>query len=119
LNTGDQWNGESTSIINFAAIVGNDPAGSLLTWKGWSVHDRQSRFSDDLPLAPLPQIQPGMMFGAQDPYVEPFQEIDDEPGFYVNAEWLSIKTHHWGWVYYGITPTEIETQTLVTFRLRF
>jgi hypothetical protein len=79
--------GAHTFSANVAAFIGNDPAGSLLAWKGWSVHDRQSRFSDDLPLPPLPQIQPGMMFAAQDPYVEPFQEIDNEVGYYINAEW--------------------------------
>lgn len=79
--------GAHTFSLNLAAFIGNDPAGSLLAWKGWSVHDRQSRFSDDLPLPPLPQIQPGRMFAAQDPYVEPFQEIDDEIGYYLNAEW--------------------------------
>lgn len=73
--------------INAAVFKGNDPAGSLLAWKGWSVHDRQSRFSDRLPLPPLPQIQPGMMFEAQDPYVTPFREIDDKAGYYINAEW--------------------------------
>ncbi|MCH8099683.1 MAG: hypothetical protein IIB74_04520 [Proteobacteria bacterium] len=70
-----------------AAFVANDPAGSLLAWKGWSVHDRQSRFSDKLPLPPLPQIQPGMMFDDQNPYVEPFKEIDGRVGYYVNGEW--------------------------------
>ncbi len=79
--------GAHTFSLNLAAFVANDPAGSLLAWKGWSVHDRQSRFSDDLPLPPLPQIQPGMMFAAQDPYVEPFQEIDDGVAYYVNVEW--------------------------------
>jgi hypothetical protein len=79
--------GMQTFSINLAAFVANDPAGSLLAWKGWSVHDRQSRFSDDLPLPPLPQIQPGMLFEKQDPYVEPFQEIDNEVGYYVNLEW--------------------------------
>jgi hypothetical protein len=83
--------GVHTFSLNLAAFVGNDPAGSLLAWKGWSVHDRQSRFSDDLPLPPLPQIQPGMMFAEQDPYVEPFQEIDNEIGFSVNAEWRFSK----------------------------
>jgi hypothetical protein len=73
--------------VNAAVFKGNDPAGALLSWKGWSVHDRQSRFSDKLPLPPLPQIQPGMMFAAQDPYTVPFREIDDEAGYYVNAEW--------------------------------
>ncbi len=79
--------GAHTFSVNLAAFVGNDPAGSLLAWKGWSVHDRQSRFSDDLPLPPLPQIQPGMMFEAQDPYVEPFRELDNKISYYVNLEW--------------------------------
>jgi hypothetical protein len=69
--------GTQSFSLNLAAFVANDPAGSLLAWKGWSVHDRQSRFSDE----------PGMLFAAQDPYVEPFQEIDDEVGFSINAEW--------------------------------
>jgi hypothetical protein len=73
--------------LQAAIFYANDPAGSLLAWKGWSAHNRQSRFGDKLPLAPLPQIQPGMMFAAQDPFVTPFREIDDRAGFYVNAEW--------------------------------
>jgi len=88
------WNRKPASLggnhefgINGAVFWGNDPAGSLLAWKGWSVHDRQSRFSDKLPLPPLPQIQPGMMFSAQDPYVVPMREIDNAAGYYVNLEW--------------------------------
>jgi len=77
--------------VNAAVFWNNDPAGSLLAWKGWSVHDRQTRFSDKLPLPPLPQIQPGRMFEAQDPYVEPFQEIDDQAGYYLNVEWRYSK----------------------------
>jgi len=73
--------------IEVAAFQGNDPAGSLLAWKGWSVHDRQSRFNDELPLPPLPQIQPGMMFEKQDPWVAPFREVDGRTGYYTNVEW--------------------------------
>ena len=74
--------------INAAAFWGNDPAGSLLAWKGWSLHDRQSRFGDKLPLPALPSIQPGGVFyQRQDPYVVPFREIDDTAGYYVNVEW--------------------------------
>lgn len=79
--------GEHIVLLHAAAFTGNDPTGSLLAWKGWSVHDRQSRFGDELPLPPLPQIQPGMMFEAQGPYVEPFREIDDRVGYYVGTEW--------------------------------
>jgi len=73
--------------LQAAAFTGDDPAGSLLAWKGWSVHERQTRFGDELPLAPLPQLQPGMIFAKQDPYVTPFREVDDRPGFYVGAGW--------------------------------
>ena len=73
--------------LQAAVFYANDPAGSLLAWKGWSAHDRQSRFGDKLPLPPLPQIQPGMMFAAQDPFVAPFREIDNRAGYYVNGEW--------------------------------
>lgn len=81
-------NGQRVGLYG-AAFYANDPAGSLLAWKGWSVHDRQTRFGDQLPLPPLPQIQPGMMFEYQDPYVEPFKEIDDRAGYYVGGEWQS------------------------------
>jgi len=65
----------------------NDPAGALLAWKGWSIHDRQTRLSDLLPLPPIPQIQPGMWFQRQDPFLALFMEIDNDPGYYVSAEY--------------------------------
>jgi hypothetical protein len=73
--------------LQVALFTGEDPAGSLLAWKGWSVHERQTRFGDELPLAPLPQLQPGMAFAMQDPYVTPFREVDDRAGFYVGGGW--------------------------------
>ena len=79
--------GAHTFSVNAAAFIGNDPAGALLAWKGWSIHDRQSRLYDDLPLPPLPVIQPGEMIEYQEPYVEPFLELDGKISYYVNAEW--------------------------------
>ena len=79
--------GAHTFSVNLAAFIGNDSAGALLAWKGWSVHDRQSRLYDDLPLPPLPIIQPGELVENQEPYVEPFLELDGEISYYVNAEW--------------------------------
>lgn len=92
--------GAHTISLQGAVFVGNDPTGSLLAWKGWSAHDRQSRVGDELPLPPLPQIQPGMMFEAQDPYVAPFREVDDKVGFYINGEWrlsqrLRVRAMHY------------------------
>lgn len=79
--------GAHTFSMDAAIFWGNDPAGSLLAWKGWSVHDRQSRFSDKLPLPPLPLLEPGELFERQDPYVEPFTELDNRAGYYLTGEW--------------------------------
>jgi hypothetical protein len=81
------FGGAHTFSLEGSVFWGNDPAGSLLAWKGWSLHDRQSRFGDKLPLPPLPQIAPGMMFEAQDPYVAPFREVDGRPGYYLSGSW--------------------------------
>jgi hypothetical protein len=73
--------------VNGAVFWGNDPAGTLVSWKGWSIHDRQTRLSDELPLPALPQIGPGGVFRRQDPHTEPIREIDGAAGYYVNVEW--------------------------------
>lgn len=70
-----------------ATYYGNDPAGALLAWRGWALHQRQSRLDDALLLPAVPQIQPGAMFGKQAPATEPFEETDHRPGFYYGAEW--------------------------------
>ena len=79
--------GLHTFTLNGAAFWNNDPTGALVSWKGWSLHDRQTRFDDRLPLPPLPQIRPDGRFWRQDPFLIPFMEIDDTAGFYVNGEW--------------------------------
>jgi hypothetical protein len=69
-------------------FYGNDPAGTLLFWRGWSAHDRQTRLNEHLPLPPLVLPNP---FGGPDWIVErtidPIAEIDDEPGIQLGAEW--------------------------------
>ena len=41
--------GNAQEIRAFAAgFYGNDPAGTLLYWRGWGLHDRQSRLNDEL-----------------------------------------------------------------------
>lgn len=79
--------GAHTFTVNGAVFYANDPSGTLLSWKGWSAHDRQSRLGDELPLPPVPQIEPGGWFDSQDPYTEPFLEVDDTEGYFVAAEW--------------------------------
>jgi hypothetical protein len=71
-----------------AAFYGNDPAGTLLFWRGWSVHDRQTRLSDTLPLPPRPEFSAaGTVVGLEPQTVRPFTETDHRPGFYATVEW--------------------------------
>ncbi len=73
--------------LSAAGFASNDPAGSLLAWRGWSLHDRRTGLLDRLPLAPIPSIRPGGAFARQSPVVEPFVEIDSRAGLYLFGGW--------------------------------
>jgi hypothetical protein len=97
-------------VRTFAAgFYGNDPAGTMLFWRGWSLHDRQSRLNDTLSIIPLP-------FTTNPQQVSPFTEIDHRPGVYAGVEWryaqralvqlarydnradpFSFRDGQWGW----------------------
>jgi len=71
-----------------SAFYGNDPAGTLLFWRGWSLHDRQTRLSDELPMPPHPIFNStGAVVGYYDQTVEPVAETDHKPGAYAGLEW--------------------------------
>ncbi len=65
-----------------AVFTANDPAGSLLAWRGWAVSDREAGIFERLPLAPVRIIEPSGSAPQQAPWVEPVHEIDGRPGVY-------------------------------------
>jgi hypothetical protein len=81
-----QYSKEATEFaITAAAFGNNDPTGSLLAWRGWALHDRQTGLSDRLPLAPIPAFGPQGLFPQQPPYAQPFREVDGRLGYYTAA----------------------------------
>lgn len=69
-------------------FYGNDPAGTLLIWRGWSIHDRQTRLNERVPLPPfVVPGPPGSTDLVAERWLDPISEIDDRPGFYVGSEW--------------------------------
>lgn len=70
-----------------AAFYANDPAGTLLFWRGFSLHDRQTRLGDRLSIPPQPVFQEGAVVGLQPNSVKPFDEIDHRPGYYAGIQW--------------------------------
>jgi hypothetical protein len=73
-------------IKGFAsAFYGNDPAGTLLFWRGWGLHDRQSRLNDRLEIPGMPSFD-GSGSLVEQP-LEVFTETDRRPGAYGGVEW--------------------------------
>jgi hypothetical protein len=73
--------GSGHELRAFAAgFYGNDPAATLLFWRGWSLHDRQSRLDDRLDIPPLP-------YTTVPQSLSPFTETDHRPGVYGGVEW--------------------------------
>jgi len=69
------------AAVEIAAFEANDPAGSLLTWRGWGIHDRQIRYQEQTRFAALPMLTEAGVFNAQSPYFDPNIEIDDRTGY--------------------------------------
>lgn len=81
--------GSPHDVGAFAAVFyGNDPAGTLLFWRGFAIHDRQSRLGDELSLAPDPVFdERGVIVDHREQSFSPFAEIDGDPGYYGGIEW--------------------------------
>lgn len=59
----------------------NDTAGTLLAWRGWSLHDYEATINDRLPLTNRTNIH--QLFTRQAWQTQPFTEVDYRPGYYV------------------------------------
>ncbi len=83
------FSGSPQELRAFAAgFYGNDPAGTLLFWRGFALHDRQTRLHDRLPMPPAPVWDStGTIIAMRAQSLEPFSEIDHEPSAYAGFEW--------------------------------
>ncbi len=100
-----------------ALFTGNDTSGTILSWRGWSLHDIASDRDTRLPLPYGGNQGYAKLFGAyQDPYTEPMAEIDGHVGHYLRFDWrppaaftvnveyyanngdpASLRHAQWGW----------------------
>ena len=65
-----------------SGFYGNDPAGTMLAWTGWTFWNGQTRYGDRIEIPPIPVLgiaQP------QSYYVEPYIETDHRAGYYVGG----------------------------------
>jgi hypothetical protein len=84
--------GDLRTAFTGAIFIANDPTGTLLAWRGWSLNDRETGFFDRLRLAPIRIISPTGGLSKQAPTEKPFHEIDGKPGFYgaVEADYADL-----------------------------
>lgn len=69
------------------AVFGyNDTSGTLLTFRGWALHDHQIPVGGDFPLPD--RSQTWWSYRSRQAHVaEPLREIDDRLGYYAKLEW--------------------------------
>ena len=86
--------------LNLAIFGGNDPAGTLIAWRGWSVSDRITGLTEGLLLADLPVYRPDGEVNKQTRNIHVFRELDTRVGYYFGghygyAEHLELAALHY------------------------
>lgn len=70
-----------------ALFQGNDPAGSILTWRGFALHHLQTAIGERVDFANYPSIAVGGVVEKQPAWVEPNRELDHKTGYYTGLHW--------------------------------
>ncbi|MBF7072339.1 hypothetical protein ISG33_02840 [Glaciecola sp. MH2013] len=99
---------------------GNDPLGSVIAWRGFSSHDRQSLFAERLEFAPYPSvISPEVI--DHPAWVEPFSELDSRVGAYLGLHLRYLRRTQIKYYYYDnfANPNSVNSQRLYAWRTKF
>ncbi|SHH32204.1 hypothetical protein [Ferrimonas marina] len=77
----------SNHTLSFVSSVfgANDGAGTLLSWRGWALHNRQTLLGERVAFADYPGITGPIEL--QPNWVEPFIETDNRVGYYLGGHW--------------------------------
>jgi len=112
----EQQLGEHTLELTAAAFRHNDMSGTVLTFRGWALHDLKITAHGDLPLPPLPP--PNQPY--QDTITTPFWEVDGKTGYYARLDWrppLPVSVNVFRYDNFGDRVSSRELQT--SWRTRF
>ncbi|MFT5839956.1 MAG: hypothetical protein ACI9UT_002467 [Flavobacteriales bacterium] len=98
----------------------NDPLGTLISWRGFAMHDRQSLNNDRVPFAPYPSVVSSDRIFHPD-YVEPYHELDGNIGFYLGTHIEYYKQSTLRYYYYDnlADPLAVNQERLYGWRTKF
>ncbi|MCZ8531066.1 hypothetical protein [Alteromonas sp. PRIM-21] len=78
---------------------GNDSTGTLLSWRGFALHDRQSLYNDRVNFLPIPGVIDEEKLNAP-AWTEPFREIDNRFGYYFGTHVAYKRSAEMRYYYY-------------------
>ncbi|WJG10217.1 hypothetical protein [Aliiglaciecola sp. LCG003] len=110
------WSWEVTAAV----FKGNDPLGTLLSWRGFAMHDRQSLHNDRVAFAPYPSVIDEQLIWHPN-FVEPFHELDGKLGTYVGVHVNYFNQSTLRYYYYDnrADPLEVNDLRLYACRTKF
>jgi hypothetical protein len=79
--------GRHTLRFTAAAMAANDTAGTLLTFRGWALHDRVTLAFRRQPLPPLGPAFDGIQAPFTHPLIDLHAGFADRPGYYAKLAW--------------------------------
>ena len=99
---------------------GNDTTGTLLSWRGFALHDRQSLLNDRVNFAPIPWVVNDSGLNAP-AWTDPFREIDTRFGYYVGAHIAHKRNAELKYYYYdnNADPTQLDPDRIYAWHTRF
>ncbi|MFZ8199409.1 hypothetical protein [Alteromonas portus] len=83
-----------------SVFKGNDSTGTLLSWRGFALHDRQSLYNDRVNFLPIPGVIDEERLNAP-AWTEPFREIDNRFGYYFGAHVAYKRSAEMRYYYYN------------------
>ena len=105
--------------LTVSAFAANDGLGSLLAWRGWALHQRQTVLGEKVHFANYFAFQNNP---APNPtYVAPFKETDDRLGYYLGLNWRYLRQSDVRLYYYDnqADPMAIEPDRQYAWRTKF
>lgn len=105
---------------NVGVFKGNDPLGTLLAWRGFAMHDRQSLHNDRVQFANIPSVRNINDLGSPT-WLEPFSEIDGKWGAYAGIHLSYLRKINVRYYFYDnrANPNAINNQRLYAWHTKF
>lgn len=106
--------------LHASAFKANDPLATVISWRGFALHDRQSLNNDRIPFAPYPSVvDKGRIYHPN--YVEPYHELDGRLGYYLGAHLDYYRQSSLRYYFYDnqADPNTVSNERLYGWRTKF